>query len=53
MGRRRREISVCACVEGLGVERWHERKGLAGGVGGKLNLAQDVTAPGNSGCVAR
>lgn len=35
------------CVEGVG-ERWHERKGVAGG---KLNLAQDVTAPGNSGCV--
>lgn len=42
-------MCVCVCVfEGLG-ERWHERKGVAGGVGGKLNLAQDVTAPGNSG----
>lgn len=49
MGRRRRDKCVCVCVfEGLG-ERWHERKGVAGGVGGKLNLAQDVTAPGNSG----
>lgn len=42
-------VVVAGAVKGA----WNGEYGRARGVGGKLNLAQDVTAPGSTGASVR